>query len=61
MSGLTERIEQELRAVFGKWILTERLLFEEIDRLRAELKEEQDARISFLLQYGNQLNALIED
>lgn len=61
MSGLTERIEQELRAVSGKWTETERLLFEEIDRLRAELKEEQDARISFLLQYGNQLNALIED
>ena len=57
----TEELEKELRAHSGQWTETEQLLFAEIDRLRAELKEEQEGRVNFMLQYGSQLNSLIED
>ena len=60
MNVLTNEIEKELREHCGKWTETERLLFAEIDRLRAELKEEQEGRMNFVLQYANQLNSDID-
>lgn len=61
MISLTKEVEAELRALSNTWTVTETLLFAEIDRLREELKEEQEGRMNFMLQYGSQLNSLIDD
>ena len=61
MISLTKEVEAELRALSNTWTVTETLLFAEIDRLREELKEEQEGRVNFMLQYGSQLNSLIDD
>lgn len=60
MISLTKEVEAELRALSNTWTVTETLLFAEIDRLREELKEEQEGRVNFMLQYGDQLNHLID-